>query len=115
VKVNINPAGTRFTLLEAEDYPVFGITVPAGYTTDFASTPKAIWWVYPPTGYYQHAATLHDWIYDLHHRNATVIGRAEADGILRKQMDLDGVGFRTRWTFWIFVRLFGWTFWNRKP
>ncbi len=114
MKVDINDAGTRFTLILSEFYPICGVTVPAGYPTDFASTPKLIWWVYPPTGHYQHAAILHDWLYDCHHRGQEIYCRKSADGILRDQMKLDGVGFRTRWTFWFFVRLFGWIYWNKK-
>lgn len=114
MKVEINKAGTRFTLLEDEVYPAYGITVPAGYTTDFASTPKFIWCIYPPEGYYQHSAVLHDFTYDAHHKGKDICDRKEADKRLREQMLRDGVGRRTSWTFWLFVRLFGWTAWNKK-
>ena len=44
------------------------IIVPAGYESDWASTPRFLWWLYPPT--YppaQRGAWLHDRIYtDLH-------------------------------------------------
>lgn len=120
MKVDINAAGTRFTLLEEEVYewdevPIDFHTVPVGYTTDFASTPKFIWSIFPPTGYYQHAAVFHDWLYDCHHKDKGPCYRKTADMLLREQMKRDGVGFRTRWTFWIFVRLFGWRYWNKKP
>jgi len=114
MKVEINPAGTRFTLLEAEWYPAYGITVPAGYTTDFASTPKFIWSIYPPEGYYHHAALLHDYLYDCHHGYKDLCDRREADKRLREQMKSDGVGWRTRTTFWLFVRLFGSIYWNKN-
>jgi hypothetical protein len=39
------------------------ITVPAGFVTDFASTPRAIWAVLPPFGTYQLAAVVHDFLY----------------------------------------------------
>lgn len=38
----------------------FVIVVPAGFVTDFASTPRALWSVIPPTGRYQLAAVVHD-------------------------------------------------------
>src|SRR5262245_11770367 len=38
------------------------IVVPAGFVTDFASTPRAIWSVLPPTGRYQMAAIVHDFL-----------------------------------------------------
>ena len=41
----------------------FVITVPAGFVTDFASTPRAIWAILPPTGRYQLAAVVHDFLY----------------------------------------------------
>lgn len=114
MKVEINEAGTRYTLLESEWYPAYGITVPAGYTTDFASTPKFIWSLYPPTGWYERAALLHDYLYDRHHSYQDLCDRKEADRRLREQMKFDGVGFRTRWTFWFFVRLFGGYVWNKN-
>src|SRR6266850_4958854 len=39
------------------------IIVPAGFVTDFASTPRAIWAVLPPVGQYQLAAVVHDFLY----------------------------------------------------
>jgi len=39
------------------------IVVPAGFVTDFASTPRWIWAVLPPFGTYQLAAVLHDFLY----------------------------------------------------
>src|SRR2546426_7470924 len=39
------------------------IVVPAGFVTDFASTPRAIWAVLPPSGRYQLAAIVHDFLY----------------------------------------------------
>jgi Protein of unknown function (DUF1353) len=41
----------------------FVIVVPAGFVTDFASTPRALWSVIPPTGRYQLAAVVHDFLY----------------------------------------------------
>lgn len=41
----------------------FVIIVPAGFVTDFASTPRALWSVLPPTGRYQLAAVVHDFLY----------------------------------------------------
>lgn len=39
------------------------ITVHAGFVTDFASTPRALWAVLPPFGTYQRAAVIHDYLY----------------------------------------------------
>jgi Protein of unknown function (DUF1353) len=112
----MNAAGSRFTLLEVETYRIgsFGFDVPAGYTTDFESTPPWVRSFFPHPSRASHAAVLHDWLYDCHHKGFPLCDRKTADWILREQMKIDGVGFRTRWTFWIFVRLFGWSFWDKK-
>lgn len=39
------------------------ITVPVGFVTDFASIPKALWNILPPTGGYDEAAVVHDYLY----------------------------------------------------
>ena len=105
MKIDMNNAGTRWTLLEPLYYPLVGVTVPAGYVTDFASIPKWLGSIYPKTGNYAHAATLHDFLYGV-----TDARRSVADRLFREQMKLDGVGFRTRWTFWLMVRAFGWVY-----
>jgi hypothetical protein len=40
------------------------ITVPEGYTTDFASVPMVLWGFFPPIGRSNRACLLHDWWYD---------------------------------------------------
>lgn len=37
--------------------------VPVGFETDFASVPRPLWPLFPPTGRYTRAAVLHDWLY----------------------------------------------------
>lgn len=111
--VIINSAGTRFTLIEDQTFDSLGITVPAGYRCDFASTPKLIWSLgFTPLGRHQRAALLHDYLYDQHHRFGCG-DRAVADRAFLVQMQLDGVGWRSRWTMYLAVRLFGWLYWDR--
>ena len=38
------------------------IDVTEGFRTDFASIPRAFWWLLPPDGAYTQAAVLHDWM-----------------------------------------------------
>ena len=52
------------------------ITVPSGFTTDFASVPRGLWPLLPPLGKHSPAALVHDYLYD--HRIGT---RKEADKI----------------------------------
>ena len=59
----------------------FVIVVPAGFVTDFASTPRALWSVIPPTGRYQLAAVVHDFLY--WDQGCT---REQADAIFRVAM-----------------------------
>ncbi|MCK8492917.1 DUF1353 domain-containing protein [Spirosoma sp. RP8] len=40
------------------------VTVPRGYTTDFASVPMILWGFFPPIGRHNRATILHDWWYD---------------------------------------------------
>jgi len=119
MKVDMNSAGSRFTLLEPEVYewdeiPILFHEVPAGYTTDFESTPPWVRSFFPHPSRASHAAVFHDWLYDCHHKGKEPCYRKTADMLLREQMKRDGVGFRTRWTFWLFVRLFGGSYWNKK-
>lgn len=39
------------------------IRAPAGSVTDFASIPRALWWLLPPAGFYGPAAIIHDYMY----------------------------------------------------
>ena len=80
------------------------ITVPAGFTTDFASIPRFFWRVLPPTGSYGKAAVIHDAIY---RTPAVPFTRAEADQIFHDAMKDLGVGWLTRNTMFRAVRLFG--------
>lgn len=115
--VIIGRSGTRFTLIEDVEFPEEGITVPAGYRCDFASVPRFLWWWLPPLGYYSAAALLHDYLYDQHNLNAAPLfavseDRRDADLAFLRQMRRDGVGWRTRWTMYLAVRLFGGRHWR---
>lgn len=136
MKIDFNRAMSRATLLENIEYPLWGITVPAGFSTDFASVPKLAQAIYPPMGYYGNAAVLHDWLCVNFHTglqtvklpisrwrpwmgahlgedtltNGLVTLRLTwklAAHIFREQMRVDGVGWRTRWSMWLAVRAYG--------
>lgn len=111
-------APLRLTYIDGSDWEVFDtftyrgevegrptlITVPAGFTTDFASIPRLFWRVLPPTGRYGKAAVIHDYIYRTPGVNLT---RAQADGIFRDAMQDLGVSAFTRNLMFRGVRLFG--------
>ena len=48
------------------------VVVPAGFATDFASVPRAFWRLLPPFGEYMLAAVVHDYLYAVGARGATV-------------------------------------------
>ena len=85
----------------------FVIVVPTGFVTDFASTPRALWSVIPPTGRYQLAAVVHDFLY--WDQGCT---REQADAIFRVAMAESNVKPFERDLMWDAVRNFGQSAWN---
>jgi hypothetical protein len=83
------------------------IVVPAGFVTDFASTPRAIWAVLPPVGNYQLAAVVHDFLY--WDQGCT---REQADNLLRAAMTESKVEPVKRDIIWQAVRRFGTSAWD---
>ena len=84
------------------------IEVPSNFVTDFASIPRALWSIIPPTGQYGKAAVIHDWLYQnkgkMPDKQYT---RAEADLVFRDAMAVLGVGGYKRQTMYLAVRSFG--------
>src|SRR5687767_6014245 len=99
--------GKWWVLLEDVQYN--GFVVPRGFTTDFASTPRFLWWLLPPYGRYAAAAIVHDWLY---HRG--VMMRITADRVFLEAMGSLGVLIGVRYVMWAAVRLFGWLAWERN-
>jgi hypothetical protein len=87
----------------------FVITVPAGFVTDFASTPRAIWAVLPPFGTYQLAAVVHDFLY--WDQGCT---REQADALLRAGMAESRVEPAKRDAIWQAVRRGGEAAWTQN-
>jgi hypothetical protein len=85
----------------------FVIVVPTGFVTDFASTPRALWSVVPPTGRYQLAAVVHDFLY--WDQGCT---REQADAIFRVALAESNVKPFERDLMWDAVRNFGQSAWN---
>ena len=83
------------------------IMVSEGFLTDFASIPRVLWVVLPPTGPYGKAAVVHDWLY-----KTGLTTRAEADTVLLEGMQVLGVRWFTRQTIYVGVRLGGWVAWR---
>lgn len=113
--VRIQSDGRCGVLLAEFDYHVGAedsediIHVPAGFETDFASTPIFSWPIFPPWGKYSKAAVVHDFCY--HAKDRT---RLEADLIFLEAMGVLGVPAWKRYTMFAAVRLFGWLAWRGK-
>lgn len=83
------------------------ITVPAGFESDFASTPRALWSIFPPYSTYGRASLIHDWLYWEQRKS-----RAQADAILLEAMTCVGVAQWQRTVLYYAVRAFGWYAWH---
>lgn len=100
--------GRNWRLLEPFDFASEAIErlihVPAGFVTDFASTPRIIWPILPPTGSYGKAAVLHDWCY---RTPGQTKHRLDADRVLLEAMIALNVPKWARWTVFAGVRIGG--------
>ena len=77
------------------------ITVPKGFVTNFASTPRLLWPILPPAGRYLKAAVVHDFLY------STACSRFLADAIFRDLMQRSGVPMWKRVVMFYAVRFGG--------
>lgn len=97
--------GRNFVLLEPFSYVTSAgvtINVPAGATSDGASTPPELWPTIPPFGKYWMAAFLHDYLY-----RCTQLPKAECDSIFKDAMLNLGVTVLEAITIYEGVNLFG--------
>lgn len=82
---------------------VWVVKVPVGFFTDFASVPKLLWNLMPPTGRYGKAAVVHDYLY----RTVGIATKNEADEIFLEAMKALGVSAVLRYAMYYGVRFFG--------
>ena len=87
----------------------FAITVPTGFKTDLASTPKVLWSILPPFGLYTNAAVLHDFMYST--QPAPFI-RKDADDIFYHNLLGAGVIKVKALSMYYAVRMFGDSHWR---
>lgn len=81
------------------------VTVPEGFITDFASTPKALYSIFPPVGIYNKAAMVHDFLYS--GECPLKIERAQADLFFLQAMAVLKVPKWKRKLMYFAVKLFG--------
>jgi hypothetical protein len=103
--------GEQWIVTEPISYRVgktnYEVIVPAGFVTDFASTPRSVWSIFPPFGKYMMAATVHDFLY----WNQPCL-REQADALFLAAMIEDQVPKPTRWTVHGAVRAAGEAAWE---
>lgn len=87
-----------------------GITIPIGFVTDMASTPRFTWVLFPPFGKYAYASVIHDYLYMT---PEIIVSRGFTDAEFRRIMKEDGVGYITRNTFYFFVSALGFFNWKK--
>lgn len=89
------------------------VRVPVGFVTDFASIPRALWTLLPPTGRYGKAAVIHDCLYQFPEAVDPPVNRGQADRTLREGMEALDVNRVVRWIVYSGVRVGGWVPWRR--
>ena len=79
-----------------------------GFEFDFASVPRALWWLYPPQGTkgnpYGIASLVHDWLLTHHKIGGRKITRKEADDIFLEVMLYTGCRKSLAYMMWAAVR-----------
>lgn len=83
-------------------------TVRKGFCFDFASIPRILWRIFPPTGDgspYGIAATWHDWLYVHKRIGGKTINKGTADALFLEIMLYTGV---PRWKAELFFRMVKW-------
>lgn len=81
------------------------IVVPRGFETDFATIPRFVWWLLPPTGPWRGAAVIHDWLCTIK------CPRFLTDAIFRHVMWDHHVALRHRIVIYYGVRAY-WVLWG---
>lgn len=84
------------------------IAVPKGFVTDYASTPRILWPVFPPREEYGRAAIMHDYLYSTRGQ----CSRFLADALFRDAMVSEGVPEWKAMLMYYAVRAFGWKHWR---
>ena len=68
------------------------VAVPVDFVTDFASTPRFLWRIVPPTGLYGKAAVVHDYLCKhrkmMRHGVEVTLTRKECDRIFLEAMEV---------------------------
>lgn len=88
------------------------VRVPAGFVTDFASIPRVLWALLPPTGRYSKAAVVHDMLYQHPECLTPRVTWGQANRVLLEGMEALRVGWLTRHVIYWGVVIGGWVAWR---
>ena len=118
-RLDITPIGKRRWELLAglayhadDDWHV--IIAPRGFTTDFASIPRALWWLYPPYGdTWGMAAVIHDYLYATQLLEEWQFPRKWADQMFLEGMIVLGANWFRRTVMYQAVRLCAGAAWKK--
>jgi len=80
------------------------VIIPEGFITDFASTPRLLYSIFPPIGIYNKATIIHDFLYSSLSTNLT---RKESDKFFLQSMEVLKVKKWKRNLMYLSVRIFG--------
>lgn len=83
----------------------FEVIIPSGFITDFASTPRILYPIFPPIGIYNKAAMVHDYLYSK--ECLLAISRFKADLFFLQAMEVLEVPKWKRKLMYFAVRIFG--------
>lgn len=108
VQLEALPRGIRWRLLRRVRYQGASETfeIPEGFTTDLASVPASMIWLFRSYGGpTTRCALLHDFLCDLTRQPGAPLTRRDADGIFRRVLQEEGMSWLRRWLMWGAVRL----------
>ena len=108
-----------FEYCVGSEFSTVKVVIPTGFFTDFASVPRVLWSLLPPTGPYGKAAVVHDWLYQnpelLDYSepcDPMPLSRSDCDTVFFEAMGVLSVGNWTRGAVYSGVRVGGWHPWN---
>ncbi len=83
------------------------VTIPKGFITDFASSPRITWIFFPPDGRYTQAAVLHDYLI-----KTKQYSRVKTNKVFLEAMEVLGVPRYKRLIMYWCVQAWTYVFWN---
>ncbi len=84
------------------------VTIPKGFITDFASSPRITWVFFPPDGRYTQAAVLHDYLI-----KTKQYSRDKTNKIFLEAMEVLGVPMWKRLIMYWSVQVWTYVFWKK--